>query len=181
MKDSSEWIALSNVIIALLGVMATSLFSYLLWKATERSTKAAESSAAAAEASTRIAENLEIQRAKLAKAMRSQYLVELKKQSMDIMLELNRVKIQNLRNSRLFNMPIDPNIPPSYLAELFNAQDRNIINGAWLELDTYLFNNWEEINTREEFRKLKASNNEPIHMGEVEDLLKTFKTVFEMT
>ncbi|MEK5235438.1 hypothetical protein NST99_07040 [Paenibacillus sp. FSL L8-0470] len=177
---TSDWIALSSAIISLLGVFATSIFSMLLWKATKRSTKAAEESAIAALASTRIAENMEDQKAKLALALKSQYLVELKRQSMDIMVELNKIKFQKLKNSRFFNKSAEPNIPPVYIAELFDAQDRYIINGAWLKLDTYLFNNWEEVEPREEYRKLKFGIDEPIHMGEVDDLLKTFREVFDM-
>lgn len=178
-----NWLSLWSTIVAGLGVITTSIFSYLLYRVTIRSTKAAESSARAAEASTRIAENLEQQKMFVTSAMRRQLLRPLIDQSWDILTEIKSI-IDNKKNTSSFftKKILVPDISNRDISEFFTEDDRNIIYTAWNSLNAFLDNYWEPFGTQDGLYRLRSNSSvdEKGYLLHLEHVKLCFDLVTEM-
>jgi hypothetical protein len=125
-----NWLTFSGVLVTFVGIIATAIFSYLLWRATERSTKAAESSASAAEASTRIALGIEKERERLARDIKEQLLIGVKREATEILSQLDQIRLFTVNNSFILRT-VSPPITAINLAEYFPQNERNTIISAW--------------------------------------------------
>lgn len=176
-----NWLTLIGIVVSFLGAAASSVFSYFLYRATSRSTRAAESSAAAADASTQIAKNLENQRVKMTMAMRSQLLIGLKEHAWAILEELIKIRQNEHTSTNFFNNHFrNPNISAYDLSEYFSDEDRKTINNAWSKLNILLTNRWSVFGTGETTLKIRTSVKDKSYQSDHLDTEQAFKKVTEL-
>lgn len=176
-----QWLELSNNLLTGAGVIATSVFSFMLWKVTKRSTEAAEKSAEAAKAATELALNSAKDNEIKTKAMRLQCLRILKEQAWDIISELSDLEIHKGRSSTYFNKKMAPDITPIDIASFFNDEDAKIINTAWDNLITHLFNYWNRENSHKSSRDVKYSTpHSAKYLSELESIMDDFVAITEI-
>ncbi|WP_025848716.1 hypothetical protein [Paenibacillus ehimensis] len=141
-----NWLTFSSVIVAFLGVILTGIFSFLLWRATIRSTRAAESSAEAARAATRLAESAERERKEKASAIRAQLILDILNKA-DVMRKFIVSHQRGETNvETMKSIPRTHSIPAFHLAEYFTNEERQFINDAWESYDKYIKDFWTNTN-----------------------------------
>ncbi|MDF9844170.1 MULTISPECIES: hypothetical protein [unclassified Paenibacillus] len=170
-------------------VIVSALFSGLLYKATLESTKAAiksadssKNSADTALESLRISARIEDQKTQFNRALREQYIHELREYAFEITGELGAILNQKYSTSTYFNREIRMPIPTHHMAECFSNEDREIINSAWRNLNIYLFDYWERYTYSDtKHRKMKENmRDSDTQISDLRDVIIKFSAVMAL-
>ncbi|MEF3312343.1 hypothetical protein PV433_26000 [Paenibacillus sp. GYB004] len=141
-----NWITFGSLVVAFIGIILTAIFSFLLWRATLRSTMAAESSAEAARAATRLAEITERERKEKIAIVREQLRNDIRSKAVEMRYFIVAHQRGFTTTETMKSIPRSHAIPVFYLAEYFTDEERQRINDAWDSYDKYIKDFWTSDN-----------------------------------
>lgn len=195
--NEANWISLTGVIVALIGVVVTGIFSYWIMRytklaavATKESANASRESASAAEASFKLSKQMmEMQEKKEAEAqkkLREMYHKIVLKNAEQV---LNALLLQNiniktnkasLKPDKLKEVPKYCGINEEQLSMYFSEQEVRFIETAWLSFKQYLGKYWpdgfDKISDMLPYQQLEAaarSDNPRTNFYDLINLLKS--------
>ncbi|WP_019636146.1 hypothetical protein [Paenibacillus fonticola] len=156
-----NWLTLGSVTIS-------AIFSFLLWQATRRSTKAAE-------ASTKLSQNIEDERKQIKAALRSQLILEIRRQADEMLDFLNAHRRNKVGITETTVLPQTPTVPAYYIAEYFSEEDRILINTAWESYREYVKDFWTSDDLR--IGRFNQSKNDDQKAAALHDLQVKFLNI----
>lgn len=116
-------------IISVIGIIVTGIFSYLVWKATKKSTQVAQES-------YNLSQSIINSQAKLKANIRDQFISKVLSNA-NVVLEILTIQRSQL-TLRMERIPKSCGLSETELAEYFEQKEREIIYKAWEMLNGYI-------------------------------------------
>lgn len=158
-----------ELIIVGASALATSIFSYLIWKANIQSANAAQSAADAAIESARISKLMLEAEEEKKQSLRDQIKRDMLKQASNIAKTLDEIKKENISSSLMNKLPEEFVVTNYELASYFSVKERQLI--------------YYTVKKYESFRSDYFKDGQPSYKvdeklnQDIEDLLEKFKEI----
>lgn len=124
--------------ISFLGIVITGLFSFLVWKATKKSTQVAQES-------YNLSQSIINSQKQLKHNVKNEFVRTILLRANDVLVSLE-VQRKGLNTAIIAKIPKECGLSEVQLAEYFGLEEREIINKTWDILNNYLDKHWTDKN-----------------------------------